>query len=154
MATIVLPEPTSPSRRRDMGFGGPFSGVKFFKILSIAFFWAPVSSNGSFFIKVSSSVCGFFIENDGCWSRDFRQLWRESWIKNISSNENRFLAASAHLTPRGKCISRSAVFKEGRLYFFKMSSGMWSSKLSSGILPQTRFRAKRSQRDVSPRVSG
>src|SRR3989338_5412725 len=143
MATIVLPEPTSPSRRRDMGFGGPFSGVKFFKILSIPFF-----------IKVSSSVCGFFIENDGCWSRDFRQLWRESWIKNISSNENRFLAASAHLTPRGKGISRSAVFKEGRLYFFKMSSGMWSSKLSSGILPQTRFRAKRSQRDVSPRVSG
>ena len=51
VATTVLPLPTSPCNRRDMGSGFCKSAI----ISSSDRFWAPVNSNGSDFRKVSAT---------------------------------------------------------------------------------------------------
>ena len=149
-ATIVFPEPTSPSSNLDIGF----SSDKFSKIFATAFACAWVSGKGSFFIKSSNSFFGTWILNALCSSLSFRQDWRKSWITKISSNEKRFLAASAHFLSLGKWISSKDFLNAGKLYFFNTSSGINSFKSSGEIFVKIFLSAKRSQREVSPRVSG
>src|SRR3989344_722036 len=73
-ATIVLPEPTSPSKRRDIGLVLDASA----KIWSMAFFWADVRPNGrpdmNFWIKLGSAE----IEPAFSFSRSILFFWRSS----------------------------------------------------------------------------
>ena len=107
IATIVLPDPTSPSKRRFIGF----SFSKSFTICQTAFLWASVKLKGRFFIKFWNSFFKFsskiifcawpFLQVNFCFKT-------KSWIKKSSSKANRCRAFSIISWLIGKWIWRIA----------------------------------------------
>src|SRR3989344_3725467 len=126
VATTVFPDPTSPSKSRDMGVG--FS--KSFRIWKAHWRWESVRVKGRESVKVfinSTSILqvGAVFCANFALSRNM-----PSCSKNKSSKENRALAASAASNDSGKWICQIASLMGKNLCFLSTSVGRISGNLS------------------------
>ena len=150
-ATTVLPEPTSPCRRRCIGEGRARSA----SMAPIAARWEPVSAKGSAPSRPSRTPPGAGGQAGASRARSpLRSPTRAHWRMKASPQARARRARRWSSSVAGRWARRRARARVGRRWAARTESGRGSGTSASSIPSRTTPIARDTAHEVSPPVAG